>query len=43
MYLMPLLGHIAVRSQSIGIRPAVRVGSIPRRLPPPRPSENSSQ
>jgi hypothetical protein len=42
-YLMPLLGYIAVRSQSVGVRPVVRVGSIPRRLPPPRPSENSSR
>jgi hypothetical protein len=43
IYIMPLLGYIATGTKGVRLRRIPTVRSIPRRLPPARPSENSSQ
>jgi hypothetical protein len=43
IYVMPLLGYIATGTKGARLRSVPTVQSIPRRLPPIRPSENSGQ
>ena len=42
-YVMPILGSIFTSSRRIGLRRSAPIRSIPRHLPPIRPSQNSSQ
>jgi hypothetical protein len=43
LYVMPVLGYIMTGAKGARLRGVPTVHSIPRRLPPIRPSENSSQ